>query len=214
MIFTGFLCSRNWQIRRVRWTSTAIQFCRAGQSQLFDLIPMHEILSVVEMCDNLSSSPWSSSCEQDGRCSSKNRDSISKLRLQEDGLPIEKVSSDGEQTQKSIPRKFASRQVNTLQIKTIDDGYNSGRVYYLRAKTNGDCQEIIASLKRLASAARQRADVRSRFELIQSKIKLLYDSTTFQMLVAALITTVCTNYCQILLYSSNRRSTEFPSQCC
>jgi hypothetical protein len=50
-----------------------------------------------------------------------------------------------------------------LQVKTVQEGYNSGRAYYLRCESSA-CQGAISNLATLSRAARVRAEKRTRFE--------------------------------------------------
>ncbi len=60
---------------------------------------------------------------------------------------------------------------STLQVKTIKNGYNSGRSYYIRMTTAAECQETIDTLSRLARAAKVRAEQRTRFERNQLQVR-------------------------------------------
>ena len=55
----------------------------------------------------------------------------------------------------------AARSV--MQVKTVQEGYNSGRAYYIRGESSA-CQDAIGSLVALSRAARVRAEKRTRFE--------------------------------------------------
>jgi hypothetical protein len=81
-----------------------------------------------------------------------------------------------------------------FQIKTTAEGYNSGRIYYLRVSDDDNevlCSNIIQSLQKSAQAARKRMEVISQFERIQKIMKKAHDSVGFQMLVGILIFVVC-----------------------
>jgi hypothetical protein len=85
-----------------------------------------------------------------------------------------------------------SDQNTIIQIKTTTDGYNSGRIYYLRPLTNDDtqCTEIIEKLRACAHAARTRGLVLSRFKRMQRAARRIHDSPAFQTCVATLICVV------------------------
>ena len=42
-----------------------------------------------------------------------------------------------------------------LELQTVEDGYNSGRTYYLQAVSEEDCKTICESIARYARRARQ-----------------------------------------------------------
>jgi hypothetical protein len=57
-----------------------------------------------------------------------------------------------------------------MQIKTVQEGYNSGRAYYIRSES-GVCQEAISTLSMMSRAARVRAEKRTRFERNQLQVR-------------------------------------------
>jgi sulfate adenylyltransferase subunit 1 (EFTu-like GTPase family) len=59
-----------------------------------------------------------------------------------------------------------------LRIKTVPNGFNSGRVYVLRACTEQQRADIIADLTRRADEERKRAEARSRFKMNQVNISV------------------------------------------
>lgn len=87
-------------------------------------------------------------------------------------------------------RRFAPSQTNTMEIKTIREGYNSGRTYYLRSKIDADSRKLIESLSSLAKNARRKAEARSQLEMVQLKFRNFYNSSSFQAIIVLLITTV------------------------
>jgi hypothetical protein len=56
-----------------------------------------------------------------------------------------------------------------MQIKTIQEGYNSGRAYYIRTESSS-CQQNMGKLKTLSRSARIRAEKRTRFEHNQLQV--------------------------------------------
>jgi hypothetical protein len=56
-----------------------------------------------------------------------------------------------------------------MQIKTVQEGYNSGRAYYIRGES-GACAEATGTLAALSRAARIRAEKRTRFERNQLQV--------------------------------------------
>jgi hypothetical protein len=107
----------------------------------------------------------------------------------------------GSSTQKFLLRKAVKWQVNTLQIMTIPDGYNSGRTYYIRAKTENLCRKMTTDLNNLSNVAKERAVVKSRFQTVRVKVHQIHSSTAFQLITASLIVVVYVD-CIILILSS------------
>ncbi len=58
---------------------------------------------------------------------------------------------------------FSRSARSVIQVKTIPEGYNSGRAYFVRFESIS-CQETTDKLTSLSCAARIRADKRTRFE--------------------------------------------------
>ena len=85
---------------------------------------------------------------------------------------------------------------NTVEIRTDLEGYNSGRVYYIRAESGAECRRIADDLTAHYTTARRKFELRSRWERYRDRIKTAYDSIFTQGLVGALILTVsCAHLC-------------------
>ena len=192
------LFTRSWQARRVRWTQEVLHICRVGQLKTIDYIPMHEISSILETCDLASSSPWASVSVRDQQGSSRISECSFKIRpsdLRNDGKimdsePQADVDKVRHNFKNLFQRRYAPGKTNTMQIKTIREGYNSGRTYNFRSKSDADSRLLIEAWNGLASIARSKADVRSQFEMIQLKFRNLYNASSFQAIIVLLITTV------------------------
>ncbi len=81
----------------------------------------------------------------------------------------------------------SSRQ-SILQVKTILDGFNLGRVYYLKpsnGSATGAC--IVRALSEAVSSAKRIAERKSRFEKSQDAVRGIQESLCFQITVAILI---------------------------
>ena len=77
-----------------------------------------------------------------------------------------------------------------MQIATREDGYNSGRIYYLSTGSKEMLDELIAFLAHRAQSARTHAEARTWLRKIQLKIRAKYDSRAFQSIMAVLIIAV------------------------
>ena len=76
---------------------------------------------------------------------------------------------------------------NVMQIATRDDGYNSGRIYYLSTESKEFLDELIASITVKSTAARAQALSRTWYQKAQRGLCKYYDSSQFQLLMALLI---------------------------
>jgi hypothetical protein len=74
-----------------------------------------------------------------------------------------------------------------FQIRTINEGFNSGRTYCLRAPTEKICGLIVADLTVRSKAAKKSAEAKSRFEKCQERVRRVFDSKAFQLTIASLI---------------------------
>lgn len=97
------------------------------------------------------------------------------------------------------PRDSKAIFENTLQVKTILDGYNSGRTYYLVTNNQLECMQLCVELSRLSRDAKQRKEAKGRFEKSQDWVRQLYNSFVFQVLAALLIFAV---YAKIIIFLS------------
>ncbi len=79
---------------------------------------------------------------------------------------------------------------HALQLQTVEDGYNSGRTYYLQASSDERCKTVCDSIARHARRARRAADAQSRLRRAQRVVLAVYESAPFQSAIAVLILAV------------------------
>jgi hypothetical protein len=171
----------------VIWTKETFYICR--DPKMVDKIPLHEVLCVTEMKDEI-----------EGLRPTSNRAIFSsgfgESRSKSDVHP-EKPGDGFAQKQKTF--SIQGNLSNILQIKTIADGFNSGRTYYFstREGTNPELsrQKIIAKLSENVVKAQRKAEAKSRFQKSQEPIQRLQKSMLFQTAVAVLIMMVNHNFC-------------------
>ncbi len=77
-----------------------------------------------------------------------------------------------------------------LQIQTIEDGFNSGRTYYLKAPSDAVCRNIVRELTKISTKARKLAESRSKWLRYQKKVLAFYHSLPFQSFICITIVTV------------------------
>ena len=90
-----------------------------------------------------------------------------------------------EEAQSSVAPKASA-----FQIETSNEGYNSGRIYYIQAASPDICSSIVSMLKQYYQSAKAVALKRSEFEKSQQLTLGIYQSSWFQTVVTALILTV------------------------
>ena len=80
---------------------------------------------------------------------------------------------------------------NVLQLKTVPEGFNFGRIYYFNAGLERSGPVIVEKLSGAVRDARIRFERKSRYEKSQEAVRCVQESTIFQTLVAGLIMLVC-----------------------
>ena len=104
-----------------------------------------------------------------------------------DQIPLEQVESvksmDSFDDQDIDKAKF----LNALMITTSPDGHNSGRTYYLQARSDLLCAQLVSQLSTTAKSARKREEAKTAFKKSQLQVRRAYESSAFQLLSAALI---------------------------
>jgi hypothetical protein len=74
-----------------------------------------------------------------------------------------------------------------FQIRTIPDGFNSGRIYYLQADSAELCETCVCELLKIVKLAKRKATKASRFKRGQKLMRTAFESTVFQCLSSLLI---------------------------
>ena len=163
------------------WTKDFIYFSREGQSIAVDTIPLNEIIGVTAMNKKM-----------------QRRKTMSLISLNGGSTTEKELFKDSSKSQKDLDpssvRKIQS-DVNgsfdrLVQIKTMAEGFNSGRTYFLQAISDEQCYTIVQRLEKAVKDAVQRAAATSRFRASQATVKQFYCSMFFQGTIAFLIITV------------------------
>jgi hypothetical protein len=149
-----------WNMRRVVWTKSKIAFARVGEDRMIDAIPLDQVDSVQAMVHEFDSS----SLVLDVHCDAK--------RFETSENPIA-----------ACPRLDIA--VNFIKIHTVQDGFNSGRPYFLRFPEEDMCRQVANELTQLAAAERRRVEAKSRFERHQASAALPPSSHTASTAIAS-----------------------------
>ena len=105
--------------------------------------------------------------------------SVSRQPQPRHSIKFRKLSKEIEEGSDLTPTSF--------QIRTMVDGFNSGRTYYLQAESAEICQEIVRNLSKYVVASRKRADKASKFRRGQKVLLTFYESAPFQLVSSLLI---------------------------
>ena len=76
---------------------------------------------------------------------------------------------------------------NTLQIETSQVGYNSGRVYQIRAASVENFSPMLEKMLKLSTIAREEAEKKSKFRKSQDRVGNVFNSDTVQRILALMI---------------------------
>ena len=157
-----------WKTINMVLTSMGLFFSRPDEDVLRDLIPLFEVLDVRKRSDipNSTDSSESKSTFLHRNGSMRNLKISSLVGVLED-------SNNGN---------------NIIQIRTIENGYNSGRTYYLRMETAKSCTEWLHALR----TASERALVLKKagpnlIHKLRLRLRRFNRSTPVQSVIAALI---------------------------
>jgi hypothetical protein len=98
----------------------------------------------------------------------------------------EMTDAAGEDHDDEASKKFSY----AMQIATKDDGFNSGRIYYLSTESKEKLDDLISDLSYKAKIARVHAEARTSFRRFQLRVRKRYESRKFQFFMALLILAV------------------------
>ena len=167
---------QEWQKRIVVVTKEDLFFALVDDDLIRDRIPLHEIEAVDIMqepheIENLLSR-YLEAQTQGRKHSEVRRPSVSSRKSDRDEDALELM------------------RLKVFQIRTIENGYNAGRPYYVQAESPEDCSEFVADLENYVVVAKRRANGSSRFIESQRWAQRVYNSPPFQIIAAILIITV------------------------
>ena len=105
----------------------------------------------------------------------------------------------GKRSSEDFRRKGVSsrRGEFSFQIRTLTDGFNSGRTYYLHSTSAKECTEVVEILRNLVDIARKRAENESKFRESQKWLRAVYNSNIFQFCSSFLIILVKATACTV-----------------
>ena len=164
---------QEWQKRRLVCSRSKMYFCLPDEDVVRDSIPLEEIIAVEFMGNG-----------KKARLSDRSFSSVpSHIGSRESGVVNPFHQHDPTVTSHE-----------SFQIRTVENGYNSGRTYYIQVQPKNDLDATISMIKVLVNSARKKAEVASRYNRAKLVARSVYDSSTFQMLSALLIILVIYMY--------------------
>ena len=147
---------------------------------LVDTVPLHEIISVEEMKDEVETA----------------RNPHASNQLKAAVTEKNHGSSDTASSEKDPQKKNAAKssRQSILQVKTDLDGFNFGRIYYLKPGMGAPGASIVQHLLGAIGTARDIEERKSRFQKSQESVRRVQESLGFQIMVAVLIMLVSAPY--------------------
>ncbi len=76
---------------------------------------------------------------------------------------------------------------NVVEIETSPAGYNSGRMYQIKAKSAQEFRNIFEDLTKLSTNARDEAEAKTKFKKTQDRVGKIFNSNPVQRFFAILI---------------------------
>ena len=183
MGFEKHISDRTWQGRRVVWNKDALYLSRTNEDKIIDSIPLAEMTEIV---------PLHTAGNRKIEVEDRNGEGAASSLIYVHGNGL--IGNAGEV--EVLPALEAHKEQNSsvegeiVQIKTLLDGLNSGRVYCFRSHQTGFSLNFCLNLTKQSKAARDRAEKLSRFQKHQAFLRELYHSTPFQVFVSFLILAV------------------------
>ena len=109
-----------------------------------------------------------------------------------DAIPFVDVESVHEflGTDEAHLEKGSKEFLHAFLISTVPGGHNSGRTYYFQADSAESYSQITQHLVAHAKAAREQAELRTRFTKSQYQMRKIFNSILFQRFSALLIVLV------------------------
>jgi hypothetical protein len=160
------------------WTKCSIFFTRESERSTVDTIPLHEVLSI------------SSASENEPRKSFSMMSFSQAIERKSDHPDAERPERRDNATNGlgSGLRDVGGFKVEKIfQIRTIAEGFNSGRTYSLETESVTLRRSIVSKLEVCVSECKQRVGAKSKFQELQTQVRNVYRSTPFQGTVAILI---------------------------
>jgi hypothetical protein len=104
----------------------------------------------------------------------------------EEGLEVDPFDSFPDKQQDEVGGDSGEAQC-TLEIRTLPDGYNSGRVFKIRVLSKKSHRTVIEELTSLSEIERERFEAKSKYKRMQDKIAGVANSNPVQTSLAFLI---------------------------
>ena len=154
------------------YSKDIVYFAPIGDDTVIDMIPIVEILAVKDD-------------EEDDALKY-----TGELRKEKNSTLPDQSSFLRKKTYRIDKNEGAQKTANSLSIFTHPEGYNSGRKYFLQASSPDIRNEMVKELNHLSKVARKAAERKSKFQKSQAKVKRIFLSNPFHILMSVTILVV------------------------
>jgi hypothetical protein len=162
-------------------------FSRSNELTLIDMIPLHEVTSVAATQDNEHSERSIDHSSHPSEIRTMEPSMHNRSQLQDSTAQ----NRDDSSFRGLRGSDYLEDQFNTLiQIKTIHDGFNSGRVYFLQTKSEELRRTVVRDILNAVENSKVEKASKSHFRSAQAKVERIYSTMQFQIAVAILIIAV------------------------
>lgn len=161
--------SYEWKPMSIALTSSALFFSRPGEEVLRDLIPLSEVVDVKKRHDIPGEDFMRATESESSGAHGSNK-----------SMRIKRISS--------LMSKERNETLQIVQIRTVENGFNSGRSYYLKVETEEGCNEWVSALRaQVDKAVMQKKAGPNVFRRLRFHLRRFYRNIVFQSAVALLI---------------------------
>ena len=173
-ILMKYSSDNEWKPVRVAMTAVGVFMSKPGEELLRDMIPLYEVLDVKKKQQNPDESSESAPPQDSAGRRLKISPTFKNLRVS---------SLIGDR-----PSSFHDSNSPVIQIRTVEDGYNSGKMYLLRAPSDESSTSWVLAIR---AAAHQAVMLKQAgpglLRKLQFRVRRLYRGVVAQIFVAALI---------------------------
>ena len=231
VVVEKLMLDRSWQMRRVQWSKETIYFKRLEGDNVIDSIPLAEIDEIVCASDFESKTGRDRSTvpeppqdhDSPSQVVKNSFSSFTQMLKSENafkgvfGAPFCGLFAKPTLSNGKIPDKTSQQgESPVLHIRTIPGGFNSGRAYCLRVRSDTDRENMFTMLSRSVKLAKRKDRTKTQLNRWHKHIRAFYYSSEFQFAISMLIFTVlhppCNDFdCRVHLRSPSSRISSLPS---
>jgi hypothetical protein len=154
-----FSSNNEWKRTQVILNTVGVYLARTGENMLRDMIPLDEITEVKKRTD-----------------------------IPESALSMTEITTSQDDPGAGASAESSMSDIHAIQIRTIENGYNSGRTYFFRAESSEECSSWTHQIRNASQKAILLKEAGPGV-LSQAKyrLRMAYESFAAQSVLAVLI---------------------------